>query len=279
VTFTPSFLRTADLSGDRHLTPLIENLVRECAFPDPFTVTFEGYTASRKPDGWFHPSSHPAMDERKLYLYLTEPDKWADSTFEYGPRMSVLMGSATHDIFQHAMIEAGLLLKPTGTCVCCLLPHGYGPSQCPEWGVRDFILGRRGHMDGLLVLPGWGEYGEGVWDLKSCAPPVIRGIQDNDLGTFKAKWPKYFGQMQEYLALTGKQQGMVTFLAMSEGWEMREFTILRDDAYIARLEAKYRSVRNHAAQGVIPPVVCCSTPARARRCPATGCPVKTGLTA
>ncbi|MFF7198223.1 hypothetical protein ACFZAM_31505 [Streptomyces sp. NPDC008079] len=276
--FTPAFRRTVDqISSARlHLVPLIQHAVRECAFPDPFTVTFEGYTAQRAPDGWFHPSSHPTLDERKLYYYLTESDSWADDLFDYGPRMSVLMGSATHDIFQHTMINIGLLLKPKGICRCCLRPHGVGPGECNEWGVSDAALRRRGHIDGLLTLPGWG-VGEGVFDLKTCSPPVIRGIQDHDLGAFKKKWPKYYGQAQEYLALTGKLQAMVLFLAMSEGWEMREFTIPRDDVYIAALERKYRSVLNHVEAGVAPPVACCSGGAAARRCPATTCPVKIGM--
>lgn len=279
MTFTPAFRRMADMSQKLHLVPLIENAVRECAFPDPFGVTFHGYEAKRKPDGWFHPSTHPTMDERQLYFYLAEPDRWVEETFEYGPRMSVLMGSATHEILQHVMTEMGILLPPTGICLCCQRPHGTGPGQCNEWGVRDETLGRRGHLDGLAAITGWGDWNEGVVDIKTCAPPVIRGIDHHDLPTFKTKWPKYYAQMQEYLALTGKRQGLVLFLAMSEGWDMREFTIPRDDVYIARLEAKYRAVRNYVEAGTVPPVACCSGGARARRCPATACPIKIGLAA
>lgn len=275
--FTPAFRRTIDQLGsnDLHLVPVIENAVRECAFPDPFTVTFAGYTATRKPDGWFHPSTHPTLDERQLYFYLAEPDKWTDSEFDYGPRMSVLMGSACHELFQHVLIEIGVLAKPRGTCVCCMRPHGFGPGECNEWGVRDDTLKRRGHMDGLIEdgLPSWGD---GIWDLKTCAPPVIRGIAHNDLAVFKTKWPKYWAQAQEYMALTGKRQAMVLFLAMSEGWDMREFTIPRDDAYIARMEAKYRSVLQHVESGQVPIVPCCSGGATARKCPAAACSVKIG---
>lgn len=277
--FTPSFRRVADLGGKLHLVPLIENAIRECAFPDKFVVTFQSYEATRKPDGWFHPSSHPTMDERKLYHYLAEPDAWVEEKWESGPRMAVLMGSAMHDVYQTVMTEMGLLRAPTGTCVCCMRPHGTGPGQCNEWGVRDDRLQRRGHIDGFLDLPGWGDDDDGVWDLKTCAPPVIRGIQDNDLEAFKRKWPKYYGQMQDYLALTGKRFGMVLFAAMSEGWEWREFTIPRDDAYIARLEAKYQSVLNHVALRTPPAVPCCSGGAKARKCPATDCPIKIGIAA
>ncbi|MEU6362237.1 hypothetical protein [Streptomyces albidoflavus] len=278
-TFTPSFRRVATLSRDLHLVPLIENAVRECAFPESFTITFEGYSATRAPDNWFHPSTHPTMDERRLYHYLAHPDRWVEEPFDYSPRMSVLMGTATHELFQHVLIKLGLLLEPKGICVCCLRPHGTGPGQCDEWGVRDDTLGRRGHMDGLLDLPGWGETGDGVFDLKTCAPPVIRGVDHNDLAAFKRKWPKYWAQAQEYMALTGKRQTLVLFLAMSEGWDMREFTIPRDDAFIARLEAKYRTVRAHVERGTPPPVACCSGGATARRCPATACTVKIGLAA
>ena len=276
--FIPAFRRTLDQLGSSklHLIPLIENAVRECAFPDPFTVTFEGYTAQRAPDGWFHPSTHPILDERQLYYYLTAPDTWAADPFDYGPRMSVLMGSATHSLFQHVMINIAVLVTPRGISVCCLRPHGTGAGECDEWGVSDAALRRRGHMDGLLELPGWG-CGEGIFDLKTCAPPVIRGVPHNDLVLFKKRWPKYWAQAQEYMALTGKQQVLVLFLAMSEGWDMREFTIPRDDAYIVSLEAKYRSVLNHVGAGVVPAVACCTGGAPARRCPAATCSVKIGL--
>lgn len=262
-----------------HLIPLIENAIRECAFPDEFIVRFKSYEAKRAPDGWFHPSSHPEMDERKLYYYLAEPEAWNEETFDYGPRMSVLMGSAMHDVAQTVMYEMGLLARPTGTCLCCLRPHGTGPGQCPEWGVRDEKLGRRGHLDGLLTIDGWNDSEQGVWDLKTCAPPVIRGIENNDLVAFKAKWPGYYGQQQDYLSQTGKRASLVLFLSMSEGWQMKEFTIPRDEAYIARLEAKYAAVRRYVERQTVPPVACCSSKATARRCPATACPVKIGLAA
>ncbi|THA72459.1 hypothetical protein E6R60_26370 [Streptomyces sp. A0642] len=275
--FVPNFTRIAAQTQTLRLVPLIENAVQACAFPDPFTVTFRAYSANRKPDGWFHPSSHPTMDERKLYYYLADPDRWVDSTFEYGPRMSVLMGSASHDLIQHVMTKMGLLLAPKGICVCCARPHGHGIGQCNEWGVRDDTLKRRGHIDGFIDLPDFD--GIEVWDLKTCAPPVIRNIEHNDLEAFKKKWPKYYGQAQEYMALTGKLQAVILFLAMSEGWVMREFTIPRDDAYIARTEAKYRTVLRYVDLGTPPPVACCSGGARARDCAAASCPVKIGLAA
>ncbi|MEV7675173.1 hypothetical protein [Streptomyces sp. NPDC088752] len=277
-TFTPSFRRVATLSRDQVLVPLIENAVQQCAFPKSFSVTFEAYTATREPDGWFHPSTHPTMDARRLYYYLAHPEQWTEDEFPYGARMSVLMGSAMHDIVQHVMTKMGLLIPPKGTCVACGRPHGKGKGKCNEWGVRDDLLGRRGHMDGLLDLPGWGESGDGIFDLKTCAPPVIRGIQSHDLDTFKIKWPKYYAQAQEYMALTGKVQTLILFLAMSEGWDMREFTIPRDDFFIARMEAKYRVVRQHVEMGTPPPVACCSTRAAARKCPASACSVKIGFT-
>jgi len=631
VTFTPTFRRGASFSRDLVLVPLIENAVQQCAFPKDFTVRLQSYAAKREPDGWFHPSTHPTMDERKLYYYLARPEKWDEEEFDYGPRMSVLVGTVMHEVVQTVMTKMGLLVPPKGTCVCCRRPHGKGKDKCDEWGVRDDLLGRRGHIDGLLDLPGWSDPGGSIFDLKcltpdvpvsyadgtvrpagevkvgdvivgwdeendklvpcpvkavwdngiqpvwsvktregreitttdehpfytqrgwvfakdlkpgdmvktafesgwfqgeegdpdrarflgvligdgtlygraprvtsvdegvlafmrehsatfgarltpetldqitytirmprsggkkspllaflreegmlgqtshtkrvptsvwkggpaawaaflsgyfdadgsvcdkasyphlkwssvnrallqdcqlllgylgirssvtkhvsrykgephiswtlyvrdspsvrraqkvlmlksakaerlaalkpkqaplkgkgahlaaqpgwdqvsevgeklarptvgieidggthvtnglvthnTCAPPVIRGIESHDLDAFKLKWPKYYGQAQDYMALTGKTKALVLFMAMSEGWKMIEFTIPRDDLYIARLEAKYRTVRRHVEWGTPPPVACCSTRAAARKCPATACPVKIGIAA
>jgi hypothetical protein len=279
VTFTPSFRRVGALGSDLVLIPLIENAVQQCAFPRDFVVRLHSYSAKREPDGWFHPSTHPTMDERKLYYYLAQPDKWDEPEWDYGPRMSVLVGTIMHEVVQTVMIKMGLLVPPKGTCVCCGKPHGRGKGKCDEWGVRDDVLGRRGHMDGLLDIPGWCEPGDAIFDLKTCAPPVIRSIESHDLDAFRLKWPYYYGQAQEYMAMTGKAKALILFMAMSEGWVMREFTIPRDDLYIARLEAKYRVVRQHVEMGTPPPVACCSTRAAARKCPATRCTVKTGLAA
>lgn len=279
MTFTPAFRRVGAIDNDLVLIPLIENAVQQCAFPKNFTVRLRAYAAKREPDGWFHPSTHPTMDERQLYYYLAQPDRWEESEFDYGPRMSVLVGTVMHEVIQTVMTKLGLLIPPKGTCVCCGRPHGKGPGKCDEWGVRDDLLRRRGHMDGLLDIPGWCTPGDGIFDLKTCAPPVIRGVDNNDLEAFKIKWPKYYGQAQDYMACTGKQKALILFLAMSEGWQMREFTIPRDDLYIARLEAKYRRVLAHVDAGTPPPVACCPGGAKARKCPATRCTVKIGMAA
>jgi hypothetical protein len=279
VSFTPSFRRVGSIGNDLVLIPLIENAVQQCAFPKDFTVRLHSYAAKREPDGWFHPSTHPTMDERKLYYYLAQPDKWDEPEWDYGPRMSVLVGTIMHEVVQTVMTKMGLLIPPKGTCVCCGKPHGKGKGKCDEWGVRDDLLGRRGHMDGLLDLPGWCEPGAGIFDLKTSAPPVIRSIESHDLDAFKIKWPYYYAQAQEYMALTGKLKALILFMAMSEGWVMKEFTIPRDDLYIARLEAKYRTVRQHVEMGTPPPVACCPGGAKARKCPATRCTVKIGTAA
>jgi hypothetical protein len=168
----------------------------------------------------------------------------------------------------------GVLLEPTGTCVSCGRPHGRGDNQCSEWGVCDPVLRRRGHIDGLTELPTLD--GVGVYDLKSCNPMVLKDITDHDIQAFRKRWPYYYSQMQEYLALTGKAWGIVLFLGVSQGWPTKEFLIPRDEAYITALEAKYRTVRQYEAAGTLPPVACCAGGATARKCPATTCPIKIG---
>ncbi len=267
----PAFRTGKTMAPRTYLVPIVRKIIANCEFPEEFAVTFQHYTADREPDGWFHPSSHPTMGERRLYYYLAHPEAWQPQPFPYQARMAVMMGSATHDIVEHALVHRGHLLEPVGTCVCCGKPHGKGPGECPEWGVRDDRLGRRGHMDGILTLDDWGS---GVFDLKTCSPTVLRGVTDHDLELFKAKWPKYYGQAQEYMAMSGYQQTMILFVGMSMGWELKEFTIPRDDAYIVRLEAKYQGVRAAVAARIPPPLHCCTGGAAAKECGATMCSVK-----
>lgn len=263
------FATMADMaSNDLVLKPLLHQYFHEARFPDEFSVSFRKEIGEdRRPDGWFHPSEHPLMNLRQLYLYLTDPDGWVGWRPDYILRMSVLMGSALHDFMEMGLIDLGLLMQPSGVCVACGLSQ---PDQCKEFGAIDRETGARGHTDGLLKL----RDGISGFELKSAMPQTLSRIADNDLAAFRKKWPRYYAQQQEYQRMMGLEKTVILFFGMGNPWEMKEFKIPRDLTFQMEVENKYRLARKYAEAGELPPPCCAPRSKDMRECPASGCEMK-----
>ncbi len=166
------------VANDLVVRPLIEPYLVAAKFPKYFKVEFRDEGLPRRPDNLFHPSTHPVMPERKLFYYLTEPEAWIPEEMAYENRMAVIMGTAVHSFIQMCMYDAGILLKPEGTCALCRKPHGARKGQCDEFGVYDPVLGRGGHMDGILSIEGWGR---GLFEFKCLALGTQISMADGSL--------------------------------------------------------------------------------------------------
>jgi hypothetical protein len=260
------FATMADMaSNNLVLKPLLYRYFHEAQFPDEFTITYKkGQLGDRGPDGWFHPSEHPLMTERQLYYYLTDPDGYEGWKPDYAMRMATLMGSALHDFVEMCLIDLGLLMKPSGTCVACGRPQ---PSRCKEFGAIDRQTRSRGHTDGLLKT------GKG-FELKSAHPSTIQSVADNDLEAFKRKWPRYWAQQQEYQRMMGLEETILLFFGMGTPWEMREFLIPRDPVFQFQTEQKYLRAREAAEKGIRPEACCGPRSKMSKECPATHCEMK-----
>lgn len=231
----------------------------------------------RKPDGYFHPSTHPLWTERQLYYYLTgDHTKLINETLTYMSGLSITMGTAFHGFIQHVLgpKEAGLLLPPAHErCPVCHLKTSLMPKKnhCWEHGVIHEETRTRGHMDGLLSIKQWGLAG---FEFKSSNQMKLSKIQDNDVELYRTKWPEYYGQNQDYMRITGLRKFVVLFVSLGYPWEMREFTIEYDYSYAYDLERKYTSVIAHAEQGTPPQACCPPHSATARSCFARNvCPI------
>lgn len=249
--------------GGTQIIPILYGYLEGGMLPDPFTVKVRGGTGDRPPDGWFHPSTHPLLEERQLYYYLTDPDGWEPEPFSYTIKMSALVGSMVHDVVETALMDLGYLIKPKGTCPACGLKQ---PSQCKEHGAVDHETGTRGHMDGRLADEGF--------EFKTAMPWILKDIRNNDVAAFRAKWPYYYAQVQEYMRMTRLLSYKVVFWAMGNPWEMREFTITADPVFQAGIERKYRNVRRAVELEEVPMVCCVPGSSKSRTCPARRCPVK-----
>ena len=245
------------------LTPLFHAYLYDAKFPPKFTVTFERHLTPRQPDGWFHPSTHPLMPERMLYYYLTEPERWEPEPFEFAGALSVTMGTATHDFMEMCAYDLGILVKPTGTCVCCGRPHGFKKGECREPGASDSRVMSRGHMDGVLDVPGWGM---GGFEFKTSNQRKLYGIDNLDVVKFREKWPQYYAQVQNYMHITGLRRFIVFFLGMGFPWETKEFVIEYDVFYCTTLENKYLRVLEAAKSGRRPDPCCAPRSALSKTC-------------
>lgn len=273
MTTTPTFRRMAQMvSQDLVIKPMVEAYLMAAKFPDVFSVTFRNEGKERRPDGFFHPSTHPTMAERQLYYYLTaDPDDLIPEDIAYENRMAMIMGTAVHSFVQMCLIDAGLLIKPVGTCVACGREHGTRKKECDEWGAIDRTLGRRGHMDGMLDLPTWGR---GHFEFKTINPRACFGLTDHNLDWFKTKKPDYYAQVQEYLDMTGLQKSIVLFCILGFPWQLVEIEVPYDHEFVVKMKAKYGRVRQAEADQMPPDPCCAPLSKEAKQCFARNvCPV------
>jgi hypothetical protein len=271
---TPAFRRMADMiKKDLVLVPLIEGYLRLAKFPKVFDVTFRDEGKDREPDGFFHPSSHPMWPERMLFYYLTQPEALLPEDIAYENRMAMIMGTAVHSFIEACMIHAGILLKPKGTCVACGRKHGNGKDECPEWGALDPVLGRRGHMDGILEI-GMAEWGRGLFEFKTINPKACFGLEHHSLDWLRTKHLDYYAQVQDYLDMTGMQRAIIVFCVLGFPWRLVEIEVPYDHQFVTALKAKYARVREHEAEATLPDACCAIGSKESKVCPARlACPV------
>lgn len=252
-----------DLSAGLLVQPVLQSYLFDAKFP-AFDLHFPKQEMERKPDNWFHPSTHPGVHERVLYEYLAHPDTFPVEKKQYFGTLSVTMGKVTHEFVQMCLTDAGIM--PAEMQVCTMCPP---KANCKEAGFRDEELGERGHVDGLLDLTSLGphlrpEQVKPIFEFKTSHDNFgkLSSIENLDLDTFRKKWPDYYGQQQRYQKMSGRRFSVVLFMETMYPWTMREFHVPYDYEYNAMVDAKYRRVRQAVADQQ--PPICCGL----RGCPA-----------
>lgn len=196
----------------------------------------------RRPDAWFHASTHPLMGDSALYQYMT--GKHEPREMGYTGVMGTMFGTMVHSVVQAAMDQLGIMVPlPSDPCPACTLPRAGkkvrkgAKGYCWEHGAADQNTRSRGHLDGILNL-------EGVrgFDLKTIRPLGLHKAPDMDPAFFIRTWPEYFAQAQEYMRLTGLRKFIVFFIGLGNPWEMREYHLEFDPAFALMTEQKYKRV-------------------------------------
>lgn len=244
-----------DLSQGLLVKPILQNYLYDARFP-AFDLHFEKQEMERRPDSWFHPSTHPTMHERVLYQYLARPETFPVEKKQYMSTLAVTIGKVGHEFIQMCLTDAGV--RPPHLQKCTMCPP---KANCHEAGVMDADLGERGHMDGVLTFEGFpnvpDEKMEPLWEFKTSHDDFGRltKVPDMDVEVFKTKWPVYWAQVQRYMRLSGRPYAIVLMMEMIYPFTMREFHIPYDVGFNATIDAKYRRVRQAVADQR--PPMCC----------------------
>lgn len=253
--------------------PVLHNYLFDARFPE-FDLHFRKTDMERKPDDWFHPSTHPLMQERALYQYLAHPETFPVEKKQYMSTLAVTLGTITHEFVQVCLTDAGIMPAALQKCTTCKPKRKKGPDgkmvkvECSEPGVLDEELGERGHMDGLLDFTGIPNVPSAkefpVFEFKTTNDNFskLTNIVDNDIEVFRKKWPDYYGQQQRYMRMSGRAFSVVLMMEMSYPFVMREFHIPYDFVFNNEIDQKYRRVRQAVADQN--PPYCC----RLKGCPA-----------
>lgn len=253
----PTFTYVGDMAvADMLVKPLLVGyLTSDAAYE--MTIRTER-PRERAPDGWFHASSHPSLEVPELVAYLRAPREVPkEMPRDYVMMMATTIGTIMHEVSRQAL-EKKLKLAippPRGECLACHRPR---PGKCREHAVTDAALGARGHLDGILNFtevptrdiprdPGVIEPGLLArlhgYDFKTAMTMTLKDVPEMNEAAFKAKWPRYWWQAQEYMRMTGLRQYIVLVMGIGTPWTMKEFHIRYSAAAAADIERRYGIAR------------------------------------
>jgi hypothetical protein len=234
------------------IIPVIRAYLYDPNFPS-FEVKVKG-SSQRAPDGWFHPSTHPTWGERQLWYYLYLPELLVNEPLDPLGAMATTAGNFWHSFISVIGIESGIL-------------------KAVDVPVQDDDTGARGEMDGETVDEGF-EF-KTMNELKLAKLPKQAGPEDPEvLEWLRQKCPQYYGQVQEYMRLSGYTSFRMVILHTGYPFDMREIRVLRDEKFINDVREKYLRVRQAVADQVMPQPCCGARSEMAKACPAKeACPI------
>lgn len=227
--------------------PKLQAILTDPSF-DSFDLRVPGFSKRRRPDGWFHPSTHPLWTERQLYYYLTQPDDLIQDPFEASGALAVTVGSTVHDTIQQAALQAGLLER-FPNCACG------GRHNDAEQLLVDEEAGTRGHSDGA-----WKETGDGL-EIKTAHSGIVDAINkatfgEDRLAVYRERKPVYYAQNQEYLRMSGRDRMLVVFVGTQYPYSFAEVHVPYDRVFALGIRDKYLRVRQAVADGNLPNQCC-----------------------
>ena len=218
------------LSNRELIMPYLERSIIAESWPDTYTITIDSGPYYGAGDGYFHPSTHPLMGARQLYLMFHPDTKhlMAREQPTLQREMTLAMGSALHGVVQTQMEQAGLV-RPENVEV------EYVNHEHHVRGRIDFIVD---HPSGKTI-------------------PVEMKTRTHFMFNKQAEiLPSWDAQLSLALDATGHDEGVL--LMVESGWpySIKEFRVPKNTALLEEIYTKFDYVR-HCIENNTPPLHCC----------------------
>lgn len=213
------------------ILPIFENRMR--VRPDDYYGTGDGY---------FHPSTHPLMDERLLY-YLMNPrtQKWlVDEPFTLQREMTVEVGHALHNLVQKEMIATGLVDEKNVELEFIIVEHHV-----------------RGRIDMIVDHPTLG--------------PIVVEIKSRThykFGKTNEPLPEWDAQLSIQLDSQGLEKGIILMVETGYPFRIKELPVARNDKLLGEIYGRFDRVREAIALDRTPVPCCAPNSTTVTACPA-----------
>ncbi|MBF0934071.1 MAG: hypothetical protein HXK00_00325 [Abiotrophia defectiva] len=232
----------AKIENRQKILPHLEAAIVSNKWPESYQVEIDSspYYGLTKPDGtkgvggsgdgYFHPSTHPLMGHRRLWLEF-HPEfckKKLPQRRTLSGEMTLAMGTAIHAIVQEQMVMAGILKREN-------IEYEYVNEEhmC------------RGRIDAIATIPGEGDI------------PVEFKTQ-NSFSFKKQDHIKESWDIQLSMGMDNSGHDHGVLMVLESGWpyNMKEFQVPRNDAKLSEVYEKFDSVRDDLALDIMPKPCC-----------------------
>lgn len=222
------------LADDEIVIPHLERALFSDTWPESYNIKVDlGH--HRPPPageiGWFYPSVHCLMDQRRLY-YEIHPEYrllLPKEKFTMSSIMSMTMGTAAHSIVQTQLQMAGKIVSMKDT----------------EVRFRNEARRCRGRLDFLFTRTNGTKI-----------PVEMKTQNSRGFSQTKDILPYWECQLQVTMDGLGYEEGVLFVVEMGYPWQMREFRVRRDEALLKVVYDKWAKVLEMVKANT-PPEHCC----------------------
>jgi hypothetical protein len=222
------------LADEEIVIPHLERALFSDVWPESYDIKVDLAHHTRSEPGtvgWFYPSTHCLMDQRRLY-YEMHPDyrhNLPKDKFTMSGIWSMTMGTAAHSIVQTQLQMAGKIVSEGDV----------------EVRFRNEERRCRGRLDFLLTRANGTKI-----------PVEMKTQNSRAFGFQKEISPSWECQLQVTMDGLGYDEGVLFAVEMGYPWQMREFRVRRDEELLKVIYDKWATVLEHVMANT-PPKHCC----------------------
>lgn len=222
------------LAEEEIVIPHLERALFSDTWPESYNIPVDLGRHTPPPAGeigWFYPSVHCLMDQRRLYYEMHPRYRplLPKEKFSMSAIWSMIMGTAAHSIVQTQLLMAGKIVTTDDIEV---------RARSEERRVRarlDFLFTK---ADGTKI------------------PVEMKTQNSRAYSQTKEALPSWECQLQVTMDLLGYEEGVLFVCEMGYPWDKREFRVRRDEKLLDTIYDKWATVLE-AVKADNPPKHCC----------------------